>query len=216
MGLLTSTAYRLSGRETQVADPERYLLRWRDRASLAPAIESVRLRLTAPVQAASRAVRPGLAAALEPTTLRRDLERAVDRAIARRARLEAPSSRWWPVVGTLQTLATAAIALSVAWIALWILARPAVDSVVVPILGQVPMPFAALVVSLLIGYLLARVIGLHAGWLGRRWARRLRTDIEAAVSREIVEAFAPLDRLEDARRVLWTKAGEVLAGCRRT
>lgn len=215
MGILTSLVYRLSGRESQVADPEGYLVRWRDRATLAPALETVRLRLAAPVQEATRAVRPALAAALEPTTLRRDLERAVDRAVAGRERLEAPSSRWWPIVGFLQTVTTAAIVLSVAWIILWVLARPPVDSVAVPVLGPVPMPFAALVVSLFLGYVLARVIGLYAGWLGRRWAARLRADVEAAVAREIEHAFEPLDRLETARQTLWTKSGEVAAGCGR-
>jgi hypothetical protein len=66
------------------------------------------------------------------------------------------------------------------------------------------MPFAILVVSLLAGYLLARVLGWHAGWVGRRWAARLRRDIEAAVDRELTDhALEPLDRLESARRALW-------------
>jgi energy-coupling factor transporter ATP-binding protein EcfA2 len=216
IGLLTSFAYRLSGRESQAADPEGYLVRWRERAPLAPALEAVRLGLVAPVREATRAVRPALAAALEPTALRQELELAVDRSIARRERLEAPSSRWWPVVGFLQTIATASIALSVVWIILWVLARPPVASVDVPLLGPLPMPFAALVVSLLVGYILARVIGLHAGWLGWRWAARLRAQVEAAVAHEIAErGFAPLDRLEDARRALWTSTREVAAGCGR-
>jgi hypothetical protein len=212
-GIVTSLVYRLSGREMQAADPERYLVRWRDRATLAPALEAVRLRLAQAVRDASPAVRPQLAAALEPTTLRVELERAVDRSIARRERVEPPSSRWWPVVGFLQTLATAAIALSVAWVILWVLAHPPVDSVVVPVVGQIPMPFAALVVSLAVGYVLARVIGIHAGWFGRRWARDLRHEIEDAVKREIGEAFQPLDRLERARQSLWATSREIAARC---
>ncbi len=216
MGVLTALAYRFSGRESRAADPEGYLLRWRERAPLAPAVEALRLALAAPVRAATPAVRPALAAAVEPTALQRGLERAVDRAIARSERLEAPSSRWWPVIGLLQTLATASIVLSVAWIIVWILARPPVDSVDVPVIGLVPMPFALLVASLFSGYVLARVIGLHAGWLGRRWAERLRHEIATAVEGEIGEhGLAPLDRLEDARQALWTSSREMIGGCGR-
>lgn len=163
------------------------------------------------------AVRRSLAGALETTELRRGLEGAVDRAIARRERLEPPSSALWPIVGLLQTLATAALVFSVAWVILWVLARPPVDVVVVPLLGRVPVPFAALVASLVVGYALARIIGTHAGWLGRRWARRIRGEIAATVEREVADhALAPLDRLETARRQLWRSAGEVRTGCGRS
>ncbi len=214
MGLLTSLVYRWSGRETRVADPEGFLLRWRDRASLAPAIEALRLGLTPAIRAAAPAVRPALAATLEPTGLRRGLEGAVDAAIARRGRLEVPSSRWWSVIGLLQTLTTAAIVLAVAWIVVWILARPPVDLVEVPVLGRIPVPLAVLVVALVVGYLLARIIGWHAGWLGRRWARRLRADVVNAVEREVAgHGLAGLDRLEAARSELSASARDVIARC---
>lgn len=204
IGLITSTVYRLSGREAQVADPDRYLVRWREHGSLAPAVDALRQALTQPIREASPQVRPALAATVEPTGLRRSLEHAVDRAIGRRDR-PVPSSRLWPVIGLLQTVATWAIVLSVAWIAIWILARPSVGSVDAPVLGPIPMPFAALVVSLLAGYLFARILGLHAGWVGRRWATRLRSEITAAVEDELTErAFEPLDRLEAARHELWS------------
>jgi hypothetical protein len=204
IGLVTSTIYRLSGREAQVADPDRYLVRWREHGSLAPAVDALRQALTDPIREASPQVRPALAATVEPTGLRRSLEQAVDRAIGRQDRL-APSSRIWPVIGLLQTAATWAIVLSVAWIIVWILARPPVSSIEVPVLGPIPMPFAALVVSLAAGYLFARILGLHAGWVGRRWASRLRRAITSAVERELTDrALEPLDRLEAARRDLWS------------
>ena len=212
MGVLTSLVYRISCRESRAADPEGYLVRWRERAPLAPAVEALRLALVAPVRAATPAVRPALAAAVEPVALQRGLERAVDRAIARRERLETPSSRWWPIIGFLQTLATASIVLSVAWMIIWIITGSPVDSVDVPVIGLVPMPFALLVVSLFAGYLLARMIGLHAGWLGRRWAGRLRREVSTAVEREITEhGLAPLDRLEHARLALWTASRDVIS-----
>jgi hypothetical protein len=211
MGVLTSLVYRVSGREAQVADPDGFLVHWRERAPLAPAVEALRLALAGSLQAAAPAVRPALASTVEPARLRPSLEAAVDRAIARRERT-LPSSRIWPVIGFLQTLATAATALSVAWIVLWVLAHPPVDSVQLPVLGLVPMPFVALVASLLVGYVLARSLGLHAGWVGRRWAGRLRREITAAVEREVAEyGLEPLDRLEAARRTLGEATRDVIA-----
>ena len=217
MGMLTTLVYRFSGREMAVADPEGFLLRWRDRAPLTPAVESLRGALGPPLAAASPRIRPKLAAALEPAELRRGLERAVDRAVAGVEHLEAPTSRWWSLIGFLQTIATLGIALAAAWILVWILAKPPVDSVTVPLLGQIPMPFAVLVAFLAVGYLLARLLGLHAGWVGRRWAGRVRDRVAAAVRREVTEAgLAPLDRLEEARRRLWDATSTIVRGCARS
>jgi hypothetical protein len=206
MGFVTSAIYRLSGREAQVADPDGYLVRWREHGSLAPAVDALRQALVEPIRGAAPAVRPTLAASAEADAIRETLERAIDSAIGRQERA-VPASRVWPLVGLLQTVATWAIGLSAAWIVIWILARPPVGSLDVPLLGPIPMPFAAFVVSLLAGYLLARMLGWHAGWLGRRWAARLRGEIAAAVERELTDrAFGPLDRLESARHELWTAA----------
>jgi hypothetical protein len=216
IGQLTSLVYRLSGRQTQVADPEGFLLRWRERAPLTPAVESLRLALARPLADASPAVRPRLAAALEPAALQQGLERSVDRALHGMERLEAPSSRWWSLIGFLQTLTTAGIAIAAAWLVVWILAKPPVDSIRVPVLGLVPVPFALLVVTVLVGYLLARILGLHAGWMGRRWARRVRDRVVSSVRREVTEhGLAPLDRLEDSRRHLQAAVSTILRECGR-
>ena len=107
------------------------------------------------------------------------------------------------------------VGLSVLWLIVWILARPVVASVEVPVLGPVPMPFAALVASVVAGYLLARAVGLHAGWLGRRWARRLRSQVSAAVERELVDrGLEGLERLEVAHRALWMAAVGAIKNCR--
>ena len=214
IGRVTSLVYQASGRATRAADPEGFLMRWRERGSLTPAVETLRLAMSAPLADAGPAVRPALAGALEPARLREGLERAVDRAIGGLDRLEAPSSRWWSAIGLLQTLATIAIALSVAWVVVWILGRPPVDSIQVPVAGAVPMPFAALVVSALLGYLLARVLGLHAGWVGRRWARRVRERVASSVRAEVTErGLGPLDRLEAAQRKLADATASLLREC---
>jgi len=212
MGKLTALIYRLSGREAQAADPDAFLLRWRDRGPLTPAIEALRLALVTPLGLAAPAVRPALAAAVEPARLRRTLEAAVDRAVARHEG-SAPVSPVWTVIGFLQTLATAAIALSVAWTIVWIIARAEVDTATLPVIGRVPMPLVAVVASLLVGYVLAKALGVHAGWIGRRWAGRLRGEIATAVQREVVEhGLDHLSRLEAARHALWEATRDVTLG----
>jgi hypothetical protein len=64
----------------------------------------------------------------------------------------------------------------------------------------VPAPMVLLFVALAIGYVLARALSLHAGWLGRRWARRLSGELRSAVTDLVaVDAFAPIARIETAR-----------------
>jgi energy-coupling factor transporter ATP-binding protein EcfA2 len=214
LGRVTSFVYRASGRETAVADPDRFLLRWRERGAIGPVVETIREALSAPIRSASPAVRPVLAGALEPAEVRRGLERAVDRAIGGIGSLEPPSSRWWSLIGLLQTLATAGLALSAAWVVVWILARPATGSLELPVLGPLPSPFVSLVAFVIAGYVLARLLGLHARWLGSRWAARVRGRLATAVEAEIRErAFAPLDRLEDARRRIGAASAVIEASC---
>jgi hypothetical protein len=96
------------------------------------------------------------------------------------------------------------------------LLRPPVDSVVLPVVGSVPIPLVMLVGGLILGYLIARILGLHAGWIGRRWARALARDVRSAVERAVSEeAFAGLDRVDAARRRLWQASRESRATCGR-
>ncbi len=216
IGLVTSLVYRLSGRAAQHADPATYLVRWRERAPLAPAVEALRLAVEGSLRVAPPAVRPMLAASLAPTELQRWLEASVDRAVVRHDDLAAPTSRWWSVLGALQTFSTAAIALSVAWIVIWVLTGSTVQDVDVFGLARVPTPLVALVVSLLAGYLLARILGLHAGWVGHRWARRLRGDIATGVADAVTtHGLAALDDLEAARRELWAASRDVQGSAKR-
>ena len=194
VGRLTSLLYRVSGREASVADPEGYLLRWRERGSLNPAVQALRDALGGSVRRASPRVRPMLASALEPSELATGLERAVDRAIRGVGPLDPPSSRWWPILGFLQSIATVGVALSVGWLVVMALGGPASGSVDVPIIGDVPTPFALLVGFLVVGYLVARILGAHAGWVGRRWAGRVRERVAREVQAEVAErGLGPLD-----------------------
>ncbi len=206
LGAITSRIYRWSGRQARVADPGTFLTRWRERGSIAPALELLRAAVSVPLAEAPPTTRGTLATSVEPRAVGANLGRAVDRAIAARA-ATVPSSRIWTLIGLMQTLATLALVFTVAWVVLWVFVKFPVDSVVVPVLGQLPVPFVALIAALLAGYLIARLLGLHAGWVGRRWARGLGREVRANVAREVeTSAFAGLDRLETARRALWTAA----------
>ena len=213
LGGITSRIYRWSGRQGRVADPGAFLARWRERGSLAPALQVLREALEAPMREVPPVTRATLATSMEPAALGTNLARAVDRAIAARSSV-APTSRVWTLIGLFQTLATLAIIFSAAWVGLWVFVRFPVDSISVPILGPLPMPFVALVASLLAGYLIARLLGAHAGWLGRRWARALGQEVRASVGKEVeTSAFAGLDRLEAARRALWNAARGASEDC---
>ena len=210
---ITSRIYRWSGRQARVADPGAFLTRWRERGSLARALEALRGAVEAPLREAPPAVRASLATSMDPRSVGTNLARAVDRAIAARG-ADVPSSRLWTVIGLLQTLATLTLVFAGVWVVLWVLVKFPVDSVSVPVLGQLPIPLIVLVAALLAGYLIARMLGAHAGWLGRRWARALAQDVRDRVGREVdSSAMAGLDRLEGARRGLWNAARGAAEDC---
>ena len=213
LGFITSRLYRYSGRESRVADPAGFLSRWRERGTLAPATEAIRAALNEPLRTAAPAIRPVIAASTDPSGMEVGLVAAVDRAVALRGR-DIPTSRAWPVIGLFQTIATVALVLAAAWVVLWILIRFPVDSVRVPILGLVPAPLVFLVGAIVAGYLIARLLRLHAGFVGRRWARGLQGDVRAGVTREVeASAFVALDTLETARNDMWAAASAAAREC---
>ena len=213
LGGLTSRLFRWSGRQTRVADPAAYLARWRDRGTPGPAAGTIGALLAEPLRTAAPGTRRLLAEGTSPEQLERGFGAAVDRAIASDPG-EAPTSRWWTVIGVAQTLATGALVLTAIWVALWVFVKFPVDSAVVPVLGQVPIPFLALVFALAVGYLLARLLGTHAGWLGRRWAGALAGRIRDNVRAEVAgSTFAVVDRIDADRRALWTAVRGVREDC---
>ncbi|HET7703003.1 MAG TPA: dynamin family protein [Candidatus Limnocylindrales bacterium] len=214
LGGITSRLIRWSGRQARVADPGAYLARWRERGTAGPAAGAVRAAIAESLRTAAPGTRRLLAQATTTAELERGLGSAVDRAIAADPG-EPPTSAWWTVIGLAQTIATGALVLSAVWVFLWALIKFPADSVVLPVIGLVPMPFVAIVVTLVAGYLLARLLGAHAGWLGRRWAAHLADRVRANVRSEVeTVVFGPVDRLEAAHRSLWTAARGAAADCR--
>lgn len=202
VGLLTSAIYRISGRQRSAADPGAYLRGWRTRGGLARATEAVRRAIAEALPGVPPALRTRYAAAGEGRDLERRLAVALDRVVARHSDSvqEPPASRVWPFVGLLQSANTVLLIVAAAWIVLWVIVRPEVATYDLPVLGPVPAPMALLGMGLIAGYIFARVLALHAGWLGRRWASgqadAIRTAIRAVLE---AEAFAPLAHVEDAR-----------------
>ncbi|HUQ43587.1 MAG TPA: GTPase [Candidatus Limnocylindria bacterium] len=203
IGLLTSAIYRFSGRQRSVADPAGYLRAWRGRGGLTRAAEQVQRAITDALPGTPPALRGRFAAAGESAGLERRLGEAIDRVVAQRGEVEPPSSRWWPAVGLLQSANTVLLIVAAAWIVLWVIARPEVASYELPIVGPMPAPIVWLAIALIAGYVLARLLSLHAGFLGRRWARRLTGDVRSAVESVVREqAFAPLAEIDAARATI--------------
>ena len=203
MGIVTSAIYRYSGREAAAADPAGHLRRWRERGNLARAVEPARAALVERLGAVPPAGRPSVAALADASALRDRIGRAVDGAISAVAGqgMNPPRSRLWPLVGIGQTLVAGALLFTVLWfLAIWLLGVRPVATADVPLLGPVPTPALLLVLGLVAGYLLARLLGAHAGLLGRRWgasiAKRLETEIETRLRSDLL---APLEAIESAR-----------------
>ncbi|HEX2626075.1 MAG TPA: GTPase [Candidatus Limnocylindrales bacterium] len=203
IGLVTAALYRATGRHRAVADPAGYLRAWRGRGGLTRAAEAVRSTISAAIPGMPVALRGPYASATRAGELEERIATAVDGVIVRQGAFEPPSSRAWPFIGLLQSVNTLLLVAAAAWTVIWIIAHPAVASYEVPVVGPVPAPLAWLAVALALGYVLARALSLHAGWVGRRWARRIAKAIAAAVGQSVAaEAFAPIDRLEAARTEL--------------
>ncbi|MGI8703306.1 MAG: GTPase [Candidatus Limnocylindrales bacterium] len=216
MGAVTSFAYRWSGREQAAADPSGYLRRWRTRGSLAHASEPLRRLVREAMPAVPPQARPALAAIGEPGPVEQRLGEAIDRAItAPSMAFEPPRSRFWWLIGGGQFVVAALLAFAALWfIALWVAGDTSLATVQLPLLGPVPQPVLFLAVVLLIGYLLARLLGFHAGLVGRRWAARLGSSVTQAVEERLGSGvFQTLDSLEGSRARLGAAVRSVTIDC---
>ena len=200
-GLVTTFIYRATGRDRVVADPEGYLRRWRERGTLARASEPIRLLVGDLLPRVPAAARGAIASLIDAEELRTRLVAAIDAAVATRtADVRAPTSVVWSVIGALQYVVTAGLLFAGLWIAAVFLLHAPFASVEVPVLGPIPTPLIVLAALLLAGFVLARLLGAHAGMLGRRWARRLRGDLTRELEQRLRDVlFARLDTIDAAR-----------------
>jgi ethanolamine utilization protein EutP (predicted NTPase) len=204
-GHVTSLIYRMTGRARASADPAGFLRRWRTRGSLAPALEPLRDLVAAAVPSVPPALRRRVADLSEPAAIEPRLAEAIDRTLAAEAsRFTVPTSALWSLIGFGQYLVTALLLFTALWFgALFVVHDTPTGSVVLPILGPVPTPVIVLAAALLAGYVLANALRLHAGWLGRRWARHIGTLItREALARVRESVLLPLDAMDAAREQL--------------
>lgn len=214
-GVLTSAIYRLIGRARVAADPAGHLRRWHTRGSLAPATEPLRELLQSALPSVPADLRAKVAALSAPAALEKRLSDTIDRTVSTEAAaFRVPSSALWSVIGAGQLIVTALLIFSALWfVSLFVLDRPTTGSFDVPILGAVPSPVVFLAAVLLVGYLLASALSVHAGWLGRRWARRVANLITKDVNARVRDALLrPLDELDAARAQL-ARAVRALDDC---
>jgi hypothetical protein len=114
-----------------------------------------------------------------------------------------PTSAVWVVIGFLQYLVTGVLLFSALWIAVIAFGRVDVASAVIPVLGPVPTPLLLLAGALAAGYILARMLGAHARWLGRRWSARMRRAVTAELQPRLeLAVLGPLDAIAAARTAL--------------
>ena len=208
---VTSATYRLIGRARTAADPAGFLGRWRLRGSLAPAVEPLRELVSSTLPSVPAPLRGGLSTLSSPAALEQRVAGAIDRsAAAEAAGFKVPSSGLWAVVGAAQYLVTAVLIFSVLWFAaLFVVHDVPVGTIAVPYLGPVPTPVALLAGSLLAGYLLAKLLQLHAGWLGRRWARRVGENVTKAVRARIADdLLVPVEQFDASRAALHKAAAD--------
>lgn len=215
-GGLTSWVYRLTGRARASADPAGYLRRWQLRGSLTPAVQPLRDLIAASLPSVPAAARGALATLSAPAAFEERLAESVDRSLSTEAtEFRVPSSALWSLIGLAQYVVTGVLLLGALWFAALFLIHDApVGSVDVPYLGLVPTPVVLLAATLLVGYLLALTLRIHAGWLGRRWAR----GIGARIGREVRERIAdglllPIERFDTARAQLASGASGASEDC---
>jgi predicted GTPase len=200
-GHVTAFLYRATGRDRVVADPEGYLRRWRERGSLARVAEPIQLLVGDLLPRVPSEARGAVASLIDAEALRARLTGAIDAAVATRTvDVRAPTSLVWSAIGALQYVVTAGLLFAGLWIAAVFLLHAPFASVDVPVLGPIPTPLVVGATLLLAGYVLARLLGAHAGMLGRRWARRLRADLSRELETRLGEVvFARLDTIDAAR-----------------
>ncbi|HKW60723.1 MAG TPA: hypothetical protein VJR46_13305, partial [Candidatus Dormibacteraeota bacterium] len=204
-GRLTSAIYRLSGRARTSADPAAFLRRWQLRGSLAPVVEPLRDLVTSTLPSVPAPLRVTLAGLAAPVQLEQRLAATIDRSLeAEAAGFQVPTSALWSAIGAGQYVVTALLIFSALWFAsLFVIRDVPVGAISVPYLGPVPTPVVLLAATLLAGYVLSRLLQLHAGRLGRRWAERVGARVGGEVRRRIADdLLVPLEQFDASRAEL--------------
>ncbi len=206
LGRVIALVASLTGQKARRADPAAYLRGWRNRGALGRVLNPMRGAMTEAAEQLPAASRGEVLDAMGAQAAERDIERILDRTTAAEASaLEVPRSILWLIIGAVQLVVGAVLLFAVAWIVVLFVAGGGVPVGVfdAPLVGPIPMPLAILAGAVLVSAALGWVLGLHAGWIGRRLARRVAARTEEAVRAAVSSgAFTALTRVEDARRTI--------------
>jgi len=215
-GHVTSLVYRLTGRARASADPARYLRAWQMRGSLAPAVEPLRELVATTLPTVPGTVRGSLARLSTPAVFEQRLAETIDSSLTTEAaEFRVPTSALWSLIGLGNYAVTAMLLFCALWFAsLFLIHEAPVGSVDIPYLGAIPTPVVLLAGTLVVGFLLAQMLRLHAGWLGRRWARRIGKQITGGVRERITDSLLlPIERFDLARERLAKAARGATEDC---
>ena len=212
LGRIVGLIGTFTGRRRRVADPAAYLRGWRTRGSLGRVLNPLRTALADAAAGVPPSSRSQVLDALGAPGAEADVARVLDRSVEAAGReIEIPRSLIWPVIGAVQLVVGAVLLFAAAWIVVLFVAGGGVPVAAfdAPLIGPIPMPLALLAGSALVSALLAWILSLHAGWIGRRLAARVGSRTESSVRDAVVrDAFAGLDRVEHARRTIAEAAAE--------
>ena len=139
IGLLTSAIYRATG--SRRGHPRIPRLPARLAAARRPRAggEVVRRPIErCPAGGAAGPAIPATPPRPGPATSSSGSATSVDRVVARQPPFEPPTSRFWPLIGLLQTANTLLLVFAAAWMVLWVIARPEVACYDLPVLGPCP------------------------------------------------------------------------------
>jgi hypothetical protein len=198
-------------------DPVAYARAWRSRSTLSRTVNPVHDLLRRAATAAPPALRAEVMGLARPERLEERVTDAIDGAVARGTvdHARPPRSFLWPLIGVLQTLVTVAFAAGLLWyLTLYLAGRAQADLPDLPTVRDVPVPLVLVVGSLLVGWLLSRLLSASARRAGRRWADRLTGDLDATVATEVEAAMSePLAELEAARSGLLVALSDLRDSC---
>lgn len=193
----------MTGQSRRRADPAGYLRDWRRRGSLGRIINPVRAMLVEAATGVPAPSRPAVLRALGADDLESTLTRTLDGVAKDAVRdLHVPRPWIWPVVGALQLVIGGIFLFAVAWYVTLFVAGGGVPvaTVDLPYLGPLPLPLAILVGTIVASAILGWLLGLHAGWLGRRRGRLVAERVRTAVGTAVEEnGLRGLRRVEAAR-----------------
>jgi GTP-binding protein EngB required for normal cell division len=204
LGRGLALAGKMTGRERRRADPGAFLAAWRTRGAMGRVLNPVRAALVEAASATPPPSRGRILEALGTPTAEADLARVIDRATRAAATdLVIPRSLLWSLIGALQLVAGAVLIFAAAWIGILVVAGGSgipVGTLEAPILGPVPIPLLLLAAAILVSAVLGWILGLHAGWIGRRVAATVSGRVVRAVAESVErDAFSRLNEVEAAR-----------------